>query len=166
MKKIGLMIGVLLLAGCAQVPLNKQTTSGYAEATFQGVSLEDARNRLVLGCNRTGLNIRETSSNKVVCSKTMEGMSAVFTQAAIGNKYSTTPEELLVFQLAKIDNNVHVSARNYTETQMALGQINRVEIKNNKSINNMQILLDNVANEYASKQTKPLVLQSAPPPMK
>ncbi len=159
MKKV-LLVGVLLvLGGCAQVPLSKQTTSGYAEGKFEGAQLEDVKNRFVFACNQKGYEIKEASSNKVVCSKTMEGMGAVFTQAAIGNSYSTIPEQLLVFQLARISNNVHVSVRNYRETQMAFGQMSRVEIKNNKTTNLMQQSMDRIVNEYNSERGTALIPQ-------
>ncbi|RXS99013.1 hypothetical protein [Acinetobacter junii] len=165
MKK-KLVIGIMLiLSGCAQTPLNKQTNSGYAEGVFEGAQLDDIKNRFVFACNQKGYEIKEASSNKVVCSKTLEGMNAVFTQALIGNQYSTTPEELLVFQLARMDNNVQVSVRNYRETQMAFGQMSRVEIKNNKTTNLMQQSMDRIVGEYNAKREKPLTLQSAPPPM-
>lgn len=163
MKKLGLLVGVLVVAGCAQTPLKKQTSSGFAEATFHNVAINDVKNRLVLGCNRAGMSIREASSNKVVCSKTMEGMGAIMTQVAIGNQYSTTPDEIMVFQLAQIDSDTHVGVRNYRETQMAFGQMSRVELKNNKTTNAMQELLDKVATEFNSKQEKPLLLQTPPP---
>lgn len=165
MKKISILLGVALISGCAQVPLNKTTTSGYAEGVFKGAQLEDIKNRFVHACNQKGHAIKEANNNKVVCSRTMEGMNAVLTQAVIGNKYSTIPEELIVFQLARVNNDVHASVRTYRETQMALGQMSRVEIKNNKTTNLMQQSMDRVVNEYNTEQEKPLILQSAPPPM-
>ena len=36
MKKLLLISMLLMLGGCAQAPLNKQTTSGYAEGVFEG----------------------------------------------------------------------------------------------------------------------------------
>lgn len=165
MKKFGLLISVLLVAGCAQVPLNTQTASGYAEGVFKDAQLGDVKNRFVFACNQKGYEIKEASSNKVVCGRTMEGMSAIATQLAIGNSYSTIPEELLVFQLARLNNDVHVSVRNFRETQMAMGQMSRVEIKNNQNTNVMQQSMDRIVNEYNSKQEKPLVIQAAPPVM-
>ncbi len=152
MKKLLLISMLLMLGGCAQAPLNKQTTSGYAEGVFEGAQLDDIKNRFVFACNQKGYEIKEASSNKVVCSKTMEGMGAVFTQAALGNQYSTTPEELLVFQLARMNNDVHVTVRNYRETQMAFGQMSRAEIKNNKTTNFMQQSMDRIVSEYNAKR--------------
>lgn len=159
MKKEIFILVCILLTGCTSVPLNKQTTSGYAEGIFENAQLDDVKNRFVFACNQKGYSIREASSNKVVCTKTMEGMGAIATQMAIGNSYSTIPEELLVFQLAKMDNNIHVSVRNYRETQMALGQINRAEIKNNKTTNLMQQSMDRIIGEYNAKREKALIPQ-------
>ena len=148
MKKTSIILSILLITGCAQVPLNKQTTSGYAEGVFKNAQLEDIKNRFVFACNQKGYEIKEAHNNKVVCARTMEGIGAIGTQLAIGNSYSTIPEELLVFQLALPNNDVHVSVRNYRQTQMALGQMSRVEIKNNKTTNFMQQSMDRIVSEY------------------
>lgn len=165
MKKILFLLLGVGLVGCAQAPLNKQTTSGYAEGVFKDAQLDDVKNRFVYACNQKGYEIKEASSNKVICGRTMEGMGAIATQLAIGNSYSTIPEELLVFQLARLNNDVHVSVRNFRETQMAMGQLSRVEIKNNKNTNFMQQSMDRIVSEYNAKQEKPLVIQTAPPSM-
>ena len=165
MKKTSIILSILLITGCAQVPLNKQTTSGYAEGVFKNAQLEDIKNRFVFACNQKGYEIKEAHNNKVVCARTMESMGAIGTQLAIGNSYSTIPEELLVFQLARPNNDVHVSVRNYRQTQMALGQMSRVEIKNNKTTNFMQQSMDRIVSEYDAKQEKPLVIKNAPPAM-
>ncbi|WP_336171747.1 hypothetical protein [Acinetobacter ursingii] len=164
MKKF-LVVGVFLLTSCAQVPLNKNTASGYAEGVFENAQLEEVKNRFVFACNQKGYEIKEANPNKIVCSKTLDGMNAIVTQMAIGNQYSTIPEELLVFQLARIDNNVHVTVRNYRETQMAFGQMSRVEIKNNATTNLMQQSMDRIVNEYNVKREKPLTINTALPPM-
>ena len=156
MKKYIIICLTAYLSGCAQAPLNKETNSGYAEGLFEGAQLSDIKNRFVFACNQKGYSIKEANDNKVVCSRTMDGMSAVATQLAIGNSYSTTPEEILVFQLARLNNNVHASVRNYRETQMAFGQMSRVEIKNNKTTNIMQSSMDRIVSEYNSKREIPL----------
>lgn len=48
---------------------------------------------------------------------------------------------------------------------MALGQMSRVEIKNNKTTNFMQQSMDRIVSEYDAKQEKPLVIKNAPPAM-
>ena len=154
------MVGALvLLGGRAQVPLHKKTASGYAEGVFKGAQLDDIKNRFVFACKQTGYAIKEANNNKVVCSRTMEGMGAIATQLAIGNSYSTTPEELLVFQLARMNNDVYASVRNYRETQMAFGQMSRVEIKNNRTTNLMQQSMDRVVGEYNAKRETTLTPQ-------
>lgn len=165
MKQFLLMLLGASLISCAQVPLNKQTTSGYAEGVFKNAQLEDIKNRFIFACNQKGYEIKEANNNKVVCARTMEGMGAIGTQLAIGNSYSTIPEELLIFQLARLNNDVNVSVRNYRQTQMALGQMSRVEIKNNKTTNFMQQSMDRIVSEYDAKQEKPLIIQTTPPLM-
>lgn len=133
---------VLTLSGCAaQPPLLKQTQSGMAEGTFEAATLDDVRNKLILTCVQRGRQIREASTNKVVCSKQLEGGSAIAAQLALGNSYSTTPDSVAQFTLYQIGNNVNVAASLWAETQMAFGQMQRGDLKSNSHVNSLQQVL-------------------------
>jgi len=140
MKKfLTITLFLTFLAGCAaQEPLVKQTASGYPEGIFRNSTLEDVQSKIVGKCAQAGLMVFDSSSTQVVCGKTMDGMQGVFTQALMGNRYSTTPERKARFILYKQDSDVVATARSWVETQMAFGQMQKQEIKNNDSINEIQ----------------------------
>jgi hypothetical protein len=139
---ISLVALMLFLSGCApQQPLIRQTASGNPEGSFSNASLEDVRNKLVSACSSGGLTVYEASTNQVICGKTMTGQEAAFAQLLIGNSYSTTPERKLRFTFYKAGDKVTVSGTQWVETQMAFGQMRRVEIDGNNQKNDLQSLL-------------------------
>lgn len=145
MKKYILTLAIsLTLAACAQVPLNKQTASGKPEGLYPALSLEDVKSKLVEACNTRSLMVYEDSANAVVCGKVMDGSSAMLVQLAIGNGYSTTPVQKVRFSLSKSQYGVKVWADSWAETQMAMGQMQRMPLDNNQTKNGLQALLDNI----------------------
>ena len=92
MKKL-VLVGLvsLTLFGCAQEPLKKQTSSGKPEGVYPNHTPDQVIEALVQNCNEKGFTIEEQTKNNVVCSREMQGGGAIFTQALIGNSYSTTP---------------------------------------------------------------------------
>ena len=119
----------------------------------------------MLGCTRTGLNVREASEHKVVCAKPMNGMKAIATQVAIGNQYSTTPQEVITFNIAQMNNDVFVSARISVDTQMAMGQVNSVELFNKKNNATIQKTLDSVSKELSKPTEQTLELKTTAAPV-
>lgn len=157
MNKI--LLGILTIAASSM-----SIAQQWPETTIKNVSLTDVKNRFVLGCTRTGLNVREASDHKVVCAKAMNGMKAIATQVAIGNQYSTTPQEVVTFNIAQMNNDVFVSARISVDTQSAMGQVNSVEPFNKKNNATIQKTLDNVSKELSkpSEQTLEIKTSAAP----
>lgn len=130
---------VFLVSGCAsQPPLLKPTKSGMAEGTFEAATLDDVRNKLIQSCAEKGRQIREASTNKVVCSKRMEGGGAVAVQLALGNSYSTTPESVAQFTFYQVGTNVNVVGSLWAETQMAFGQMQRGDLNSPAQVNTLQ----------------------------
>lgn len=152
MKKLVLVsIMAGLLVGCAQEPLKKQTASGKPEAEFPTYSVKQVMNGLVGMCNSSGLMIDSQADNYIVCSKTLEGGQALLTQMAIGNSYSTTPQNKVRFSVSSFKNGTKVYADMWSETQMALGQVNKVPLEGNKAKNDIQKLLDEKLPQHISK---------------
>jgi hypothetical protein len=145
MKKYILPVAAALaLTACAQVPLNKQTASGKPEGLYPSLSLDDVKSKLVEACNARSLMVYEDTQNAVVCGKDMDGASATMVQLAIGNGYSTNPVQKVRFSLSKSQAGVKVWADSWAETQMAMGQIRKMPIDNNKTKNGIQALLDSL----------------------
>lgn len=139
MKTIIVILAALVLAACAAQPaLLKQTKSGMAEGTFANTSLDVVRGKLIASCTERGRQVREASTNKVVCSKTASGGSGIALQMALGNRYSTTPETVAQFTLYQVGSDVNVVASMWAETQMAMGQISKGELNAPANINTLQ----------------------------
>lgn len=131
----------LFLFGCAQQPLVKQTMSGYPEGVFKNMTVEAAKSRVIDGCTQRGIFVQEVNSNQVVCSKSLEGGDAVLTKLMIGNSYSTRPDVKVRFVIYQIGQDAKVSAQQWVETQMAFGQMQRMELNENNQRNDMQQFL-------------------------
>lgn len=86
--------------------------------------------------------IEEVSDNLVVCSKVMDRTKALFAQALIGNSSSTRPIGKIRFVMYSENSVVNVTADQWIETQMALGQVRRVELNSHASQNALQTILD------------------------
>lgn len=143
MKKIVLAACVLALTACAtQPPLVKATASGYPEGTFSNTSLDDARSKIIGACSAKGVLVQEANGNQVICGKTMDGQEGVLAQVLIGNSSSTTPERKIRFILYPVGKDVRVTAQQWIETQMARGQIEKMELNQNSHRNNMQQFLN------------------------
>lgn len=143
MKKIlAVVLSSVLLSGCASEVLNKQTASGKPEGVYPNHTVEQVMEALVQNCNEKGFAIEEQAKNYVVCSREMQGGSAILTQLAIGNAYSTNPVQKVRYSASKFGTGSKVWAEAWSETQMALGQVNKVANNDNKTKNNIQTVLD------------------------
>lgn len=138
-------LGAIILSACASQPTPiKQTASGYPEGIFQNATVDDVRAKLMEGCNARGILVEDASSNQVVCGKTMEGVGAAFAQMMIGNKYSTTPQQKVRFMFFKSGEDVKVTAQQWMETQMAMGQVRKEELNSADQRNRIQQFLNSL----------------------
>ncbi|BDH46382.1 hypothetical protein TUM12370_24260 [Salmonella enterica subsp. enterica serovar Choleraesuis] len=146
MKKLVILgLTALTLVGCAGQPkLLKETQSGKPEGFYASTTKEKVKDALINYCNGRGLTIYGADNSTVVCGKEQQGGSAVFTQALIGNAYSTTPVSKVRFTIAQINNDVKVWADMWVETQMAMGQVQQMPITSNDAKNTIQQRLDSI----------------------
>ena len=152
MKKL-LLTGLVcsLLAGCAQELLKKPTTSGKPETEFPNKTVDQVIDGITEYCNDKGFVVEEQNKNYVVCSKEAEGIQGFATQLAIGNAYSTTPQNKIRFSVSKKGNGAKVWVNAWSETQMALGQVNKMPFDTNSAKNQMQNILDLLLPKYVNK---------------
>ena len=135
-------IVTLLVSACAaQQELLKPTASGYPEGIFANASVNSVRSKLIEGCSSLGVLVQEANGNQVLCGKTMEGGEAVFSQMLLGNSYSTTPQRKVRFVIYQIGPDVKVTAQQWIESQMAMGQVRQQELKDNNQNNDIQKFL-------------------------
>lgn len=144
MKRIAIVAAaVLALAGCTapQKPLLKQTASGNPEGRFTNSSTDQVKNKLVGVCATGGLTVYEASSNQIVCGKLMTGQTAAYAQLIIGNAHSSPPERRVQFTFFQSGPDVTVIGTQWVQTQLALGQVKRVDLDTNGHNNELQEFL-------------------------
>ncbi|HGJ5878780.1 MAG TPA: hypothetical protein ACHBZ9_06860 [Arsenophonus nasoniae] len=145
MKRLIIIFFMILLSGCAnQEPLKKKTQSGKPEGTYQNTTKSDVKDSLSEYCNNKGLIVMESTDSIVICSKETEGMHSILSQMVLGNSYSTTPVAKIKFSIGEVGGSVKVWSDAWIETQMAMGQIKQMVIKDNSTINDLQNILDNL----------------------
>tara|TARA_R110002110_G_scaffold410574_1_gene634189 strand:+ start:72 stop:569 length:498 start_codon:yes stop_codon:yes gene_type:complete len=133
-----------LLAACATgTPIN--TPSGLPEALFDTDNKPEVLDRIASGCADRGLYVTSQTGTHVMCERTMDDLGGVFAQALLGNSYSTTPQMRVRFSAFQAGNQVRVQAHPWVETQMALGQIQRADIRTGKTASDIQTFLNDLA---------------------
>ncbi|MDY7117148.1 hypothetical protein RAN53_12405 [Halomonas sp. SSL-5] len=143
---IAAIILIASLAGCASgPPVNKATRSGYAEAMIPHLNGEEIRDKIVSRCLDRGFSIETSTETQVVCRQRIDGAAGIMTWAMIGNSYSTQPDVVLRFTIANSEGAYRVVAQPHAETQMAMGQMRRMDLKENNQLrNNIQAFLDSI----------------------
>jgi hypothetical protein len=137
------VISLVLFTGCAQVPLNKITTSGKPERLFTSKNLSDVRIKVIEQCSIRG-PVEEKGS--IICSTVLSGLQAQLAGVVVGgNQGSTTPEQKVSFLITQRGSDVFVMATSiWLESTTAFGQIRRVEQTDNVYHNNVQSFLDSL----------------------
>lgn len=74
----------------------------------------------------------------------MNNANGMFTQLLMGNAYSTTPVLSARFNAVQIPDGVRVVSNVWVETQMALGQVRRNELKGSQAAYEVQQVLDRI----------------------
>lgn len=159
------LLAITLLAGCATGKKMENTVSGRPEVTISGASQEAVQAEIFSLCNSSAAAVRSSSANEVVCGKPMEGGSAIAAQLLVGNSYSTPPVAMARFTIWKVGQDVRVSAYQWVETQMAMGQIRTVELNSPQAFNAVQAKLNDIKRRLASSPSpsQAPAIQSAAP---
>jgi PBP1b-binding outer membrane lipoprotein LpoB len=144
MRIISLALAALVLTGCAQEAVRKQTQSGYPEGMFKTASTAEVRSKIINGCINKGLQIEDSGAGQIVCSRELDGLQASFTQIAISNSYSTTPQMKVKFVPVQVGDDVRVVAYPWVESVMPGGQVRKVEANGNKDRNAIQGFLNSL----------------------
>ncbi len=138
----------LVLTACGE-PVERMATtpSGRPEAIFRGRTQGQVATRLASHCLERGLMVDEHTDNRVVCRGRLEGGAAFAAQLLIGNSYSTPPEGILTFSFVQQGRDVRAYGRGEVVTQMAYGQIRRVESNGNADFNSLMQAMITVGGE-------------------
>lgn len=134
-----------VLGGCVeQEAYLTRTPSGRPEAEFVTRNPAVVSERLTTLCASRGYLVQQSSPSQVVCGGQMQGGDALLAQLAIGNSYSTTPEQYVRFAILPYGGKVRVQAYQWVETQMAFGQVNKVELNSGNQFNSIMRALASI----------------------
>jgi len=130
MKRV-LVVCALVASGPAYAAPKPPQYVYFAEAPA------DALGKIAGRCMDRNFTVKESDDRHVVCMQTMSGLKGALTQVLIGNSYSTTPTNNIRFQAIAVPGGSRVQFSQWIETQMAFGQIQRVEMDGRKQIQQM-----------------------------
>ncbi|MBW8463509.1 hypothetical protein [Acidovorax sp.] len=147
----GLASSALFVQGCAS-PSNRitRTQSGYPEITINSVDVRAIRSNLVARNAAGGWTIETETENMLLMTRVSNPLetSSVIAQAMLGNSRSTTPKAEARYIITLSKNQTLVVVQPSISTQMAGGQINRMDLKDNNDVfNNFQNQLARVKTE-------------------
>lgn len=157
------LLAITILAGCVSGTKMEKTASGRPEVTIPGATQEAVQGELFSLCNNSAAAVRSSSANEVVCGKPMEGGSAIAAQLLVGNSYSTPPVALARFTIWKVGQDVRVSAYQWVETQMAMGQVRTVELNSPQAFNALQSKLNDIKSRLSSTQSQATSVRDSAP---
>lgn len=127
MKGQLLVCGLFAATGAHAAPKPPQYVY-FAEAP------SDALGKIAGRCMDRNLTVTESDDRHVVCIQTVSGFKGALAQVLIGNSYSTTPTVNIRFQAIAVPGGSRVQFSQWIETQMAFGQVRRVEMDGRKQI--------------------------------
>lgn len=131
-------------------------------ATMPNVSMEQAKNGFTAWCLTNGMDIAEAESNRVVCTKPIEGGRGAMIQMMRGD--TATPLIRLEISYASTGAAVIATAKQQLETQRGDGVVERVDFKQKTVIAGTQAILDEVAASLATPApTAPVAPTEAAP---
>lgn len=163
-RLIVLMFGLIALSGCVEhEEYMARPPSGRAEVAFASRNPAKVAEKITARCAAKGLLVRKTSPNEVICGGTMSGGDAVLAQIAIGNSYSTAPEQYIRFTIFPVNGQVRVQTYQWIETQMAFGQVNKLELNSGKHFNDTLRSLIALGGRPITTTTPPQKYPSPPP---
>lgn len=150
MKLAFIILIPLFLASCAttQPPLAFKSSSGKPEMLFEKSNIKEVRNKVKNECLDKNLEFEARGDRVLHCWGGMQGASSVAAQLLIGNSYSTTPVKKINFYFTQKSSDVLVKASGWVETQMAFGQVRRMELTTNQDKNALYFFLKNVKNYH------------------
>ena len=115
------------------------------------VTTDQVKNAYTTWCIVNGLDVAEAESNRVACTKPVQGGRGFLIQALSGN--GSVPLARLEFSFGQSGANVVATAKQQLETQRADGVVHREDFKQAEVIAGTQEILDEVAASLAVAAT-------------
>jgi hypothetical protein len=150
-----LVLLAISIAGCASAPERiADTPSGWPQVTISSDDTQYIQSWIINRMTNKGWSLDSQSNNGLKFTKTADTSSVktVLLQAMIGNSYSTTPKLETNYSIASLGDSTNVVAQAFVSTQMAMGQVNRIDFKNNNAVfNDIQRQLNKLKSEVEAR---------------
>lgn len=145
-RTVFLSLFFITLSGCAMPPQRiAQTPSGRPEIILNTTDVDLVKATIINEMQVADFFLQDDSKYRLVFTKQLEGNQGIMAQLVIGNSYSTTPVAEVSFNLSKVGSTIKVIEFSSISTQMAFGQVNRMDMKNNNAwFNDLYSLLQRV----------------------
>lgn len=129
--------------------------------TIPNVTLDQVKNGFSAWCLTNAMDIAEAESNRVVCTKPIEGGRGAMIQMLRGD--TATPLVRLEISYASTGSAVIATGKQQLETQRRDGVVERTDFKQKEVIAGTQSLLDEVAASLAPATPTPAPTSAAAP---
>ena len=136
-----LLAASVCLSSAAMAAPTVNTPTGQADVTFEHIDLADAAGKVASACMDKGWQITSQTTNTVTCQIPFSGFKQALAGALLGNAYSTPPNIYAQFSMAQIGDSTRAQAHAWMETQMAFGQMRRMDYKDAKTRTNLMVFL-------------------------
>lgn len=126
------------------------------------VTTDQVKNAYATWCITNGMDVAEAESNRVACTKPVQGGRGFLIQALSGN--GSAPMVRLEFSFGQSGANVVATAKQQLETQRADGVVHREDFKQAEVVAGTQEILDEVAASLAAAATPSSTVSSSSVP--
>lgn len=136
--RLALVLASCLTAfGCA-APAVLETASGNPEGLFVGLKLEQARNKVVAGCNDAKYSVLDASLNQVTCGKEWEMTGEATLLFLTSSQYASGHVQKVQFTLFEDKGGTRVSGREWVELQNPYGQKQSTPLRGPEQVGKLQ----------------------------
>lgn len=144
---LGLCLGTLLTA-CATGP---KVAYVPPRVTIAGMSVEQAKMRLIPPCVETGGTIEENSPHQLICAKPFDdSFGSMMYRALLTPSYSTNPSVYVRYSFVDAGGQLYIAVDTYVQNQTAFGRVDRQPIQNGAIAAQAQSFLDRIKADHTA----------------
>ena len=131
------LVAINTLLGCS-TPAVLDTASGNPEGRFPGMRLEQARNKVIAGCNDARYQVLETTQNQVTCGKPWDVTAEATLLMLTSSTYASGHVQKVQITLFEEGGGTRLSAREWVELQNPYGQKQTMPLQGAEQVTKLQ----------------------------
>jgi hypothetical protein len=144
-----------LFTGCATLPpIN--TASKRPEVTIATANRELVKARLIDACSTSGYTLVQESPSLIAFSKPMTGSDGFMYQLAMGNAYSSQPQQIVRFTVTSLGGKTQVYGSINTSMQNAFGRSDGMDLSTARPGHEVQLVLEIIKAEIEGTKKQDL----------